>query len=81
MRDVDSSAYNFKESKAKAKAQVSPPGIRVPKGGSNCAKCMYLGDDKKTCTNAGFIRWHGSNVIPAPIEEYCSNWFDWEGRK
>ena len=62
----------------------------VPKGGSSCAKCEYLQDDKKRCKSAGFIAWDGakanppkpkgSDVIPAPIDSYCSNWFDWTAR-
>jgi hypothetical protein len=52
------------------------PGMRVPKGGSNCAKCEYLGKDRKTCSNKYFIRWNGSNVIPGKIDEYCSDWFE-----
>ncbi len=58
------------------------PGMRVPKGGSNCAKCEYLGDDKKTCKNQYFIAWGGPNkpvgsdVIPGKIDEYCSDWFE-----
>jgi hypothetical protein len=51
-------------------------GMIVPRGGSNCAKCKYLGRDRKTCTNTYFIRWNGSNVIPAPIDSYCSDWFE-----
>jgi len=57
------------------------PGMVVPKGGSSCAKCEYLGDDKKTCTNEYFIKWNGSELIPAPIDEYCSDWFDWHKDK
>lgn len=59
------------------------PAMRVPKGGSICSKCEYLRDDKKTCRNKNFIAWEspkgdkpaGSDVIPAPIDEYCSDWF------
>jgi hypothetical protein len=51
-------------------------GMRVPRGGSSCAKCKFLGRDRTTCTNRYFIRWHGSNKIPAPINEYCSDWFE-----
>jgi hypothetical protein len=55
------------------------PGMRVPKGGSSCASCEYLGKDKRTCTNKFFIRWNGSNLIPAPIDEYCSDWYEPNG--
>jgi hypothetical protein len=52
------------------------PGMKVPKGGSSCAKCEYLGKDKKTCTNTYFIEWHGGDKLPAPADEYCSDWFE-----
>ncbi len=52
------------------------PGMRVPKGGSSCESCEYLGDDKKTCTNKYFIKWNGSDVIPGKIDEYCSDWYE-----
>jgi len=66
---------------AKGKSKVSypkghKPGMRVPKGGSSCASCEFLGKDKKTCTNKYFIRWHGSKFLPAPADEYCSDWFE-----
>jgi broad specificity phosphatase PhoE len=51
-------------------------GMKVPPGGSNCAKCEYLGEDKLTCTNKYFIEWNGSDVIPGKIDEYCSDWFE-----
>lgn len=51
-------------------------GMRVPKGGSSCANCEYLADNKKDCTNTFFQKWNGSPVIPAPIDEYCSDWFE-----
>ena len=51
-------------------------GMVVPKGGSNCAKCEFLGDNKLTCTNKYFIAWNGSGVIPGPIDSYCSDWFE-----
>lgn len=55
------------------------PGMRVPKGGSSCAKCEYLKDHEKgLCGNKYFIAWNGSNKIPAPIDEYCSDWFEEE---
>jgi len=52
------------------------PAMRVPKGGSSCAKCEYLGNDSKTCNNKFFIFWNGSNKLPAPADEYCSDWFE-----
>jgi hypothetical protein len=58
--------------------------MKVAIGGSMCANCRYLSDDQKHCANEYFIRWSGENkpagsdVIPAPIDEFCSDW--WEGR-
>ena len=52
------------------------PGMKVPKGGSMCANCEYLKDDKKSCGNEYFIRWNGSALIPGKIDEYCSDWFE-----
>lgn len=62
-----------------ADAQYPPdhkPGMRVPKGGSMCANCKYLGHDQRTCANKYFIEWNGSNVIPGKIDEYCSDWYE-----
>ena len=52
------------------------PGMRVPEGGSMCANCEYLNKDKKTCGNPHFIKWNGSATIPAPIDSYCSDWYE-----
>jgi hypothetical protein len=49
-------------------------GMRVPEGGSDCAKCEYL--DGKNCTQKIFIQWNGSEVIPAPVDEYCCDFFE-----
>lgn len=51
------------------------PGMRVPKGGSSCAKCKYLKPGNR-CGNEYFQQWHGSDKIPAPAAEYCSDWFE-----
>lgn len=57
-------------------------GMKVPIGGSMCANCRFLSDDQKHCTSDYFIRWEGenkpagSNVIPAPIDEYCSDFYE-----
>ena len=52
-------------------------GMQVPKGGSMCANCEYLKDAaKRICGNENFIAWNGSNVIPAPVDEYCSDWYE-----
>jgi len=53
------------------------PGMRVPKGGSMCANCRYLKDaEKRICGNRDFVKWNGSEVIPAPVNEYCSDWYE-----
>ena len=51
------------------------PGMRVPKGGSCCANCKYY-EGKKRCGNEYFQQWRGTDAIPAPPEEYCSDWFE-----
>lgn len=60
-------------------AQFPPdhkPGMRVPKGGSSCASCEYY-KGNLTCGNEYFIKWRGSNHIPAPSpDEYCSDWWE-----
>lgn len=50
------------------------PGMKVPKGGSCCANCEYNKGQK--CTNEYFIKWNGSDIIPAPIDQYCSDWWE-----
>jgi hypothetical protein len=53
------------------------PAIRVPKGGSSCSSCKFLKDaEKKICGNEYFVKWNGSDVIPAPIDSYCSDWYE-----
>lgn len=65
---------------AKGKGKVEypddhQPGMRVPKGGSDCAKCEYFKGNQK-CGNEYFIKWNGSDKIPAPVDQYCSDWFE-----
>lgn len=53
------------------------PAMRVPEGGSCCANCEYLKDSEKgLCGNKFFIAWNGSNKIPAPIDQFCSDWYE-----
>jgi hypothetical protein len=62
-----------------AKPQYPPdhqPGMRVPKGGSSCSNCEYLGQDEKSCTNKYFIKWNGGPKLPAPADSYCSDWYE-----
>ena len=51
-------------------------GMRVPKGGSSCASCEYLGPDYTSCTSRYFIAWNGSNILPTPADEFCSDWWE-----
>jgi hypothetical protein len=49
----------------------------VPKGGSSCASCRFVSEDKKECSNEYYIKWNnGSKVLPLPADEYCSDWFE-----
>lgn len=51
-------------------------GMRVPKGGSSCASCKFLSDDKKHCLNEYWIEWNGGDSkLPLPADEYCSDWY------
>ena len=52
------------------------PGLKVPKGGSMCANCEYHNPDGNICKNEYFIRWNGSDKIPAPADQYCSDWYE-----
>lgn len=49
-------------------------GMRVPKGGSDCAKCEYV--DGQNCKNKLFTKWQGSDRIPAPTDEFCCDFFE-----
>ena len=51
-------------------------GMRVPEGGSSCAKCEYLRKDGESCENRYFIEWNGSKKLPAPADEYCCDFFE-----
>lgn len=51
------------------------PGMKVPQGGSSCRRCEYLrnGDE---CSNEYYQKWAGTNKLPFPADEYCSDWFE-----
>lgn len=55
--------------------------IEVPKGGSSCKTCKFLGKDEKTCVNKDFIAWEGPNKpagsdkLPLSYDRYCSVWY------
>jgi len=52
------------------------PAMRVPKGGSSCSSCEYLGQDGKSCMNEFFQKWNGSAKLPAPADQFCSDWYE-----
>jgi hypothetical protein len=52
-------------------------GMVVPKGGSSCANCRFASTDGKHCLNVYWVEWNGGNpAIPAPADEYCSDWYE-----
>ena len=70
---------------------ASPFAMAVPKGGSNCDKCMYSGGDR--CKNKDFIgsadgmKQKGEDrfIDPdtgheMPGDQYCCNFYDWRDR-
>jgi len=53
-------------------------GMRVPKGGSCCANCKFGStgeDDTSRCVEPNFVAWNGGDELPAPADEYCSDWW------
>ncbi len=51
-------------------------GMRVPMGGSNCAKCEYLSSDHKHCKQKEFIKWqHGNDELPMSDDIFCCDLF------
>lgn len=56
-------------------------GFRVPKGGSSCAGCRFVGSDGKTCNNTFWVQWNGENEkLPEKADEYCCDWFEAPGK-
>jgi hypothetical protein len=51
-------------------------GMRVPVGGSDCAKCEYVSGDGRQCRNAAFVKWNGASKLPAPANSYCCDFFE-----
>jgi hypothetical protein len=51
-------------------------GLRVPKGGSCCANCKYWDADAEVCNSDYYVKWAGTNTIPYPANEYCTNWWE-----
>jgi hypothetical protein len=56
-------------------------GMRVPHGGSNCAKCEYVSSDGKSCGNDFFQKWNGGKKLPEPAADYCCDFFEAGTRK
>lgn len=57
--------------------------MEVPKGGSSCAKCHYVGQDSEHCGNSYFQNWRKSlghmedpGLLPKPANEYCCDVFE-----
>lgn len=56
-------------------------GLKVPKGGSSCAKCRFLSKDGKHCGSDYFQHWQKSldvedpSLIPEPADAYCCDVF------
>ena len=65
--------------KTKSPLPIYPPnhkvGMIVPKGGSNCDKCEYLKSPQK-CGENHFVEWNKSDVIPAPTDKYCCDFYE-----
>lgn len=52
------------------------PGMIVPKGGSSCSSCQFWESERPNeCGNDYFIEWNGSGKLPAPPDQYCSDWW------
>ncbi len=52
------------------------PAIKVPKGGSCCAKCKFWDVEHKHCDNKYYRMWSGKKEIPENPNEYCSDWYE-----
>ncbi|HEX9641823.1 MAG TPA: hypothetical protein VGB13_10985 [Candidatus Krumholzibacteria bacterium] len=56
------------------------PAIRVPRGGSSCANCMFVDAARHECKEPHYIEWNGGPKLPPlPLDEICSDWYDWPG--
>jgi hypothetical protein len=51
-------------------------GMVVPRGGSSCAKCEYVRNNRRDCAQPDFVAWNKSPVLPAPANEYCCDFFE-----
>ncbi len=50
--------------------------MRVPTGGSSCAKCAYVSADAKHCGQEDFQAWNKGDTLPAPAAAYCCDFFE-----
>lgn len=81
-RQADRPEKKSSSSGSQSKESYALPGkdnlaIRVPKGGSMCKNCKYLDrNTMKDCKQKDFIAFNGSSLIPAPINEFCSVWYE-----
>jgi len=56
-------------------------GMRVPHGGSSCAKCEYVSKDGKKCNNSYFKRGNNGELLRAPDADYCCDFYSQGGKK
>jgi hypothetical protein len=80
LRDGNTKAPIKRAAGGKVRAEKALPanhqlGMRVPKGGSSCAKCKFLASPT-TCGNRGFIQWNGGSKLPAPADQYCCDLYE-----
>ena len=55
------------------------PGLKVPRGGSCCANCVYVYHEGRQphCWEPGFIAWNGGTKLPVKdARDYCTDWWE-----
>jgi|SRR5579859_2755859 len=53
------------------------PVMAKPKNGQFlCIDCKFLSDDKKRCGSSKYRALMGTDVLPRPADEMCSNFFE-----
>lgn len=52
------------------------PVVHTPVGGSSCANCRWVTGDYKHCTNPYYTDWMGTDKLPGPADEVCSDWWE-----
>ena len=73
---------------------ASPPGIRVPLGGSCCAVCIYIAPSGVRCRSDDYVRSAykigkkkgddrfidgKTGEVITDLEQFCCDAFDWNG--